>query len=49
MNATRSLIGLIVRLPQLWLALMAGMIALAGSNWEAMLDIARYAAERLAQ
>jgi hypothetical protein len=48
MKGKGSAIGLVLLLPQLWIAILAGMMALAGSNWEAIMDIARYAAERLA-
>jgi hypothetical protein len=48
MKRLGSPICLLVCLPQLWLAVFAVLVALAGDNWEALRDIIRFALERLA-
>jgi hypothetical protein len=42
-------IGLLMCLPQLWLAMLGVLVAVLGSHWEPLVDIVTYAIRRLAQ
>ena len=47
MNRVGAALRTILCLPPVWIALIASVLAVAFNGWEPVLDIARYAVERL--